>query len=187
MFVAGLVILLLTALVISNFETIFVDILRKGTDLNGRVPLWNLCIIEALKRPILGYGYYGFWSTDLGLGIAYRTSWMNSALYDTTFWNPGEIFPWHAHSGVIQVFLDLGMVGLALLLLNVGHTAKRILSKLKVNKFSTSYYSTELYWMFLVLSLTFLLNLTETSLLRGNDILWVSYMAIAINISARKV
>ena len=185
--ISALVLLSFFALIFGNFETIFVDILGKGTDFNGRVPLWILCLEEAVKKPILGYGYYGFWPSDEGLSVAYRTSWMSQALYDTEFWNPGEPFSWHAHSGLVQTFLDLGIIGLVLVLLNLGHTILKIFSKLKINQFSTSYYSTELHWFFLILSLMLLLSVTETHLLRGNNIFWLSYMIIAINVSARKV
>jgi O-antigen ligase len=179
--------LVFIALILSNYETIMVDILRKGTDINGRLPLWVLCIVEGMKRPILGYGYYGFWSSDAGISIAYRTSWMSPALYNPLYWNPGETFPWHAHNGLLEVFLNLGIVGLTLLLLSVGHTAAKILSKLKVNQLSTSYYSPEVHWMFLLLLLIFMLNVTEANFLKANDILWVSYMIATINLSAGRV
>ena len=179
--------LVLVTLILSNYETILIDILGKGTDINGRVPLWSLCIVEGMKKPILGYGYYGFWSSDAGISVAYRTSWISAALYNPLFWSPGKIFSWHAHNGLLEVFLNLGLVGLTLLLLSVGHTSAKILSKLKVNQLSTSYYSPEVHWMFLLLLLTFMTNVTEVNFLKSNDILWLSYMCAAINLSVGRV
>ena len=185
--ISVLVLLISLVLVVVNYEAIFVDILGKGTDFNGRVPLWILILPEAVKRPILGYGYNGFWPSDIGLSVAYRTSWMQNILYNGVYWNPGEPFYWHAHNGMLQVFLDLGIVGLTLLLLSVGHTCRKVFSKLKIDRLFNSDYTTEIYWMFLMLLIMFFLNVTEVYFLKANDIIWVSYMCAALNLSARRV
>ena len=183
--ISGLVALVLIAVVISNYETILVDILRKGTNLNGRVPLWSLCLQEGMQRPIFGYGYGGFWASDVGISVAYR-SWVIGALYDPLYWNPGQLFVWHAHNGLIEIFLNLGIVGLTLTLLNVGHSVGKIFANLRINQ-SVSYYSTELHWMFLVILLLFIVNSTEPYLLASRDLLWTVYMCIALNLSSRRV
>jgi O-antigen ligase len=184
--ISGLVALVFLALFFGNYETIMVDILGKGVNINGRVPVWILSFQEGMRRPILGSGYGAFWSSDVGLSIAYRT-WGINLLYDPLFWNPGEVFGWHAHNGFLETFVNLGIAGLTLVLLNLGQTIKGILSKIKTDQFSTSYYSAELHWMFLVLLMNLFINLTEVNMLGPNDLFWISYMCIALNVSARRV
>jgi O-antigen ligase len=183
--ISGLVALVFLALFFGNYETILVDILGKGTDINGRVPLWILSLQEGMQRPILGYGYGGFWASDVGISVAYR-SWVMGSLYNPSYWNPGQIFVWHAHNGLIEIFLNLGIVGLTLTLLNLGHSVGKIFANLRINQ-SVSYYSTELHWMFLVLLSLFIMNSTEPYLLSSRDLLWTVYMCTALNLSSRRV
>jgi O-antigen ligase len=68
------------------------------TSFTGRVPLWIECMHYAFERPVLGFGYEGFWTYD-------RNYEMNTILY----WTAGT-----AHSAYIDLWLQLGIVGLIL-------------------------------------------------------------------------
>ena len=59
-------------LVTVNFEYIVVDFLGKDIELNGRLPLWTLAIEKGLEQPWLGYGYRGFWSSDVSDSVLYN-------------------------------------------------------------------------------------------------------------------
>jgi O-antigen ligase len=88
--------------VFTHFAT-FTDALGKSVTLSGRLQLWALCVVMALQKPWLGYGFSAFW---LGMhGPSYRI-WLAM----------GVEMP-HAHNGFIQIWLDLGLAGLALLVL----------------------------------------------------------------------
>jgi exopolysaccharide production protein ExoQ len=59
----------LGGLVVSNLARVdFVNTFRTVrddgdvTELTGRVDLWRMCLIFAAERPLLGYGFDGFWS-----------------------------------------------------------------------------------------------------------------------------
>jgi O-antigen ligase len=80
------------------------DILRSmGRDptLTGRTLIWAALKISILKRPILGYGFYAFWQ-----GLSGESGNVITALN----WSFG-----YAHNGILEVFLQLGSVGVAVL------------------------------------------------------------------------
>jgi O-antigen ligase len=70
--------------------------------LTGRIPLWNFLISNYLhERPLFGFGYQGFWSPDHIIRVSASQDWLIM----------------HAHSGYLNLVLDLGYVGLGLLVL----------------------------------------------------------------------
>ncbi len=73
---------------------------RTGT-LTGRTTLWAYLMNFVHERPWTGYGFDAFWSRDsITLEIVQRS----------VYWAPN-----HAHNGVLEVLLDLGVLGLILL------------------------------------------------------------------------
>ncbi|BAZ42349.1 O-antigen polymerase [Calothrix sp. NIES-4101] len=115
-----------------NFEYIVVDLLGKDLGFNGREQLWNYLIDRGMQRPWLGYGYAGFW-TDLDEGRAVAVS-----------------FPWiggagdgggNAHSSYMDIFLQLGWLGLSLVAITLTITLAQITLLLGVTK------QNEFFWM----------------------------------------
>ncbi len=73
--------------------------LGRDPNLTGRADdIWPILIKEGMKRPILGSGYGDFWNLDTG-GV-----------------NEGPDGVNEAHNGYLEVFLNLGIVGLILLI-----------------------------------------------------------------------
>lgn len=68
--------------------------------LTGRTPLWVECIEYAKTRPIGGYGFAGFWTGERALDISDSQGWTIHS----------------SHSLFIETVLNLGLVGLGLLL-----------------------------------------------------------------------
>ncbi len=71
------------------------------TTLTGRLPLWEELMDRIAERPVLGYGYLGFWDAERVEDL-------------------GETFQWeipHGHNLYLDVLLDGGVIGLFLLLL----------------------------------------------------------------------
>lgn len=105
----------------SNFENTM-SLLGKDITFTGRVPLWNLLIEENIQERLwFGYGYSGFWQP-----------WQGSD-------NPAAsilrlIGDWavHAHNGVLDIILSVGLIGFILFalsfLVNVGRAIKLIFS-----------------------------------------------------------
>jgi exopolysaccharide production protein ExoQ len=74
--------------------------LGRGSDLTGRTVLWEHCL-ELQSNPIFGAGYESFWLGDRPARIA---SFYNG-------WRPGG-----AHNGYLDIYLDLGLIGLSILI-----------------------------------------------------------------------
>ena len=70
------------------------------SEMTGRVPLWNFVWHASEGRHIQGFGYGAFWVVD-------RTR----AAWDALNW-----FPRHSHSAYLQTVVNLGLVGLAVVL-----------------------------------------------------------------------
>jgi len=162
------------AVVISiNIETVLVDVLHKDTELNGRTPLWTLVIQKGLEHPFFGYGYAGFWSTSSGRFIAENT-WGKYLLvfYDKA----GLPFRWHAHNGFLEVFLQLGLVGLFLFLSDF------FLTVLRITNLVITTHSLEFFWMLQFLSLTLFVNFSEmATVLSPSNIFWIIYLSVSIS------
>ena len=69
-----------------------------GATLNGRIPLWTECLRYWLERPLLGYGFNGFWTVDRMADVSSLQRWSIGS----------------GHSIYIDVLLELGAVGLFL-------------------------------------------------------------------------
>lgn len=68
----------------------------------GRIPLWEFLISRYLdERPFFGYGFQGFWTPEHILRVSDSQDWLIM----------------HAHSGYLNVVLELGYVGLGLFVL----------------------------------------------------------------------
>ena len=76
-------------------------LLGKDMTLTGRTNTWQTIMLSIMKRPILGYGYGGFWR-------GYQGASANFILV-----NGGPMTS--AHNGLLEIWLDLGIVGLGLI------------------------------------------------------------------------
>ena len=74
--------------------------LGRGSNLTGRTVLWEN-VLKFQPNPILGTGFESFWLGERPKRIA--------ALYK--HWNPGG-----AHNGYLETYLNLGLVGLSILI-----------------------------------------------------------------------
>jgi len=73
--------------------------LGRGSDLTGRTELWEHCL-EFQSSPILGEGFEGFWFPERRAKIA--------AFYPT-------FRPAGSHNSYLDIYLDLGLIGLSIL------------------------------------------------------------------------
>jgi O-antigen ligase len=93
-----------------NSESI-ARVLGRSADLTGRTEIWSWTISFISERPILGYGYSGFW-----VGAS-----SNSAVVDQAM---GTMIM-YSHNGYLETLLTLGVVGLVLTLGFLGTAVKR--------------------------------------------------------------
>ena len=135
--------------------------LQRDFYLTGRVPLWVSITRSVAEKPILGYGYSGYWFVS--------ESWATHAARFA--WLPG-----FAHNGYLDLLLDLGVVGLAVFLGSLAGLARRTCSLTSRGPaVSTSLAG------FLFLFAT--VNLVESSIAVRNDFWWVIYVALVCQVS----
>jgi exopolysaccharide production protein ExoQ len=136
---------------IENNETILA-FFGRGATLTGRIPLWLNILPLAMERFWLGYGFSSFW---LGWEGPSAQIWAVSG------WQPG-----YSHNGFLDLWLNLGMVGVILaIVLLLDLFIYSLLLYIRKN-------SDAQFWI-LFLVVIIMLNMVEGALLRTNSIWWV--------------
>lgn len=134
--------------------------------LTDRTLLWADVINNAKKHPLLGVGYGAFWVGTIGYDLYPLPNWSAK----TPWWRPEQ-----GHNGYIDAYIDLGAIGLGLLLLII------------VIGFADAYSSLQNDFDYGALRMGLLLgiiidNLTETSLLKGTHAFWFLFLLLALRI-----
>jgi len=86
----------------------FAALLGRSSDLTGRTEIWRWVVSYIRERPILGYGYAGFWTETASATIERE---IGSHIY--------------SHNGYLDTLLTNGAVGLSLALIFLGTGLKR--------------------------------------------------------------
>ncbi|WP_213805071.1 O-antigen ligase family protein [Granulicella sp. dw_53] len=128
--------------------TFLFSLLGKDVTLTGRTEIWDAVLGSIAKRPLLGYGYQAFW---LGFkGESYR-------IILTVTWALGQ-----AQNGFLDVTLEMGVIGLALVLLIFGFAFRDGLSCLLGSRDEGLLRAVE--WYLIIVILTLIYNLDESFL-----------------------
>jgi exopolysaccharide production protein ExoQ len=136
-----------------------VAMLDRDVTLSGRTTIWGSALILGMDRLWIGHGYNAFWLGDVGLSGAVR----QIAGWDV----PG------AHNGFLEIWLDLGLLGLTLFFLGfIRHTSKAVQCFLREDRWEGA-------WPILFLVFLFVVNLAQSDLLSPNYILWTVYATIS--------
>jgi O-antigen ligase len=113
-------VLVATVLLIA-FTTLFLDFghgvlqtMGRDPTLTGRTEVWNVALRYA-GDPLLGTGFESFW-----LGERLEKIW------NIYWWHPNE-----AHNGYLEVFLNLGLMGIVLLATLVGAGYRNVIRALR--------------------------------------------------------
>jgi len=135
----------------------------RDATLTGRTGLWGDIFAIASKSPILGVGYGAFWVGPKGYDLYPLPNWSKV----TPRWRPNQ-----GHNGYIDIYVELGLVGV-LLIGGVIATAFRKIGQMLHTDFEYGR-----------LSLTFLAiillnNATESSLLKATHSLWFLFVLFA--------
>jgi O-antigen ligase len=139
-------------------------LLGKDSTLNGRTEIWDGAIEAITKHPLLGYGFAAFW---LGLkgesaNVILAARWLVPT----------------AHDGFLDVWLQLGGVGLALFLYSLYKACRAAVWCLRHIGWEAA------EWCAGIVLLTLLYNLDETSLMIPRELLWTLYCLAFVNLRA---
>ena len=91
-------ILIAAVVLVPPYLPVLLKALGRDPTLTGRTEIWGTLLRSVAKRPLLGYGYYAFWS-----GLSGESA--NAIV--ASQWVFG-----YAHNGYLEVVLQLGLVGL---------------------------------------------------------------------------
>ncbi|RUT04170.1 ligase [Chroococcidiopsis cubana SAG 39.79] len=149
-------------LLLGNTE-ILLNAMGKDLTFSGRTQLWDFLFEKIQERPWLGYGYGGFW-----LG------WEGES---ADIWSIFTWHPRHAHNGFLQLWLDLGLLGLLAFVLSFLSVCLKAAARTKITT------TTEALWPLAYLTLMFLSNLAESVILAQNNIFWILYVATLLSMA----
>lgn len=146
--------------IVDNLEYLL-GAMGKDTTLTGRADLWPAVLDKIWERPWLGYGFSGFWG-----------EWDSESAYvwRATKWNPPN-----SHNGLLDTWLDLGLVGLFIYLLGFLVNAFKGLAWVRMSK------TWDGFWPILCMIYFWLSNQTESALLRQNEIYWLLYVTVILS------
>lgn len=135
------------------------DLLRlfgRDPSLTGRTIIWKALAHSILKRPLLGYGFFAFWQGIRGesANVIYLTHW--------TFG--------YAHNGIIEIFLQLGSVGVVIFFVTLFKAMKDALFCFRNDRSGT--YD----WYLGLLVITIFYNIDEATVVWPNDLLAILYV-----------
>ena len=133
-----------------------VELLGEDPTLTDRTKIWADCL-ALVNNPLLGTGFESFW-----LGSRLEILWAK------WFWHPNQ-----AHNGYIETYLNLGAVGIVILIGLLISTFRKISSELLKN-----FAFARLQFGFLVAIVFF--NYTE-AIFKGVAFIWTIFHIIAIN------
>lgn len=158
--------LVLALLAFFNLQFIVVDVLGKNLEFNGRIPIWLMMLDKGFEHFWLGHGYAAFWTSGASYQVLTQT-WANHA------YEAGIRF--NAHNGYLDLFLQLGMIGLLLYLASLATLFFKtfyLLTRLK---------SVEAFWVFetmILLSLTSFADSLSVGTGGGEWSLYVSFSTL---------
>jgi exopolysaccharide production protein ExoQ len=141
----------------SLFPDDVLEALGRDRTLTGRTWLWEEAWEFITGRPLLGYGYGAFWAPDSPPAIELQTvlHWPMS----------------HAHNGYLDLWLQLGLLGLVLFVWSLIDAIIRLATILRTGD------PCGVYWSSALLSTMVVVNMVEGELLRQNELSTVLYVA----------
>ena len=149
----------------ANLQAI-AELLGKNLTFSGRIPMWLELSDYIAEKPLLGYGFNGFWETEYGQIFRSRWQW--------------EEVP-HSHNGFIELILALGLIGLSIFAIGFIFTS--------LEAYKQAYTAKTLEDILpLQFVLTFLIaNLSESRLLISNNMYWIFYVTISMSLTLEYV
>jgi exopolysaccharide production protein ExoQ len=158
---------LMASMLIASVSVLFLGIspdalqaLGRNPTLTERTLLWGQ-LLAMVREPILGTGFESFW---LGPRL--------TAIWQLNPWLPNE-----AHNGYLEVFLNLGWVGVGLLAVAIMTTYRSVLAAWRRNEATGN-----LRLAYLFVGLVF--NCTEAAFFRMQATVWLFFLLASVSAPA---
>lgn len=137
---------------------VVLSVLGKDATMTGRTVLWTQVASHISDRPLLGHGYGAFWEATSAASERVRAA----IGWDTP----------HSHNGLLDVWLDLGLLAVLSLLAAFALALKRAWSGLRART------SVDGVWAMTFLVMLFLGNITESSIFQSY-LMWAIFVSVA--------
>lgn len=144
-------------------DHIIEDVLHKDVNLTDRADFWPLLLKKGMEHPWFGSGFDSFFTPQMQDEIQAELA------AQQTYFKPNQ-----AHNGYIQVFLNLGVVGLLFLGLTI-HSAFKGIKKLIPQDFEFGRFR------LILLVCTLVSNYTEATFARPTEYVWFLFLLVALN------
>ncbi len=143
------------------------ELLGRGPErdtLGIRLDLWGYVWENILERPTLGYGFDAFWVGANRISFVTRVG---------TVWEIQQ-----AHNGFLELWLQLGAVGLGLMLIHLIWTTWRAIAV------GGALLSIEYQWVLGYVAALSVLNVSYSAILGQLTIPWSLYVALSVSLGA---
>lgn len=157
LFVISSTILLLfvsSLLLYNNYEFLMYSLGRDPT-LTGRSSIYSSTINSIKALPFLGYGFGGYWGTFESLQVQSQIGFNLSS----------------SHSGIIDIALDLGLIGLFVIFVMLIKNLVKSYVFLKLN-----FYNPHAWFYFAFAIFIIAYNIFDSRLLNTSGILWIIFI-----------
>jgi exopolysaccharide production protein ExoQ len=146
---------------VTGFNTNHIAYLLTGdSSFTGRTVMWDFAEMEIARSPLIGWGYQSFWLVGPDApSVVDAPGWLKT-------------MP-NAHNGYYDTVLELGYVGLALLITFI-ITTLHVIGRVVERDYARA-------WLLLSVVLFIIIyNFLETLWLRAFDLLWVVFVIVAV-------
>ncbi len=146
----------------SNSGVIF-DVLGKDSSLTGRTELWASVMDKIQESPWLGYGYGAFWQ-----GFDGPSAYV---------WLAQPFKAMHPHSGYLELFLDVGLIGFLMYMFVFFIGLKRALFYIKQVQTADGLWPA-IFFIFILVS-----NIAESGLVQANSFLYIIQTSLLLSLN----
>jgi exopolysaccharide production protein ExoQ len=163
-FMLGFVVMLGGAAVLSIApitEMLLKNTVGKDLTFTGRTDVWLYVWDMIWQRPWLGYGYGALW-VDWGSETG--------KIWWALMWEAPN-----SHNGFLELWLGLGALGLSVFCLHF------LINFFRMSALVSQSRTSEYFLPLIILLITILANLTESTLLDRNSIYWVLYVSLSLS------
>ena len=150
-------------IVVVSLAEHILGLLGRGLDFSNRTEIWEAAIAQGLEHPFLGAGYGAFW-TEAGA----------SDLFYKFFVRVGN-----GHNGYLDLWLELGFLGLGAFVLCVITTMSRLSRRLT----STNGRDSVTGFFVAVCTATLVVTVSEKVIMLHTNLVWALFVAVPLYLS----
>lgn len=153
---------------------IILPLLGRDLTLSGRVKLWEYALDKGLDRFWLGAGYRSFWVDKLTFDLVTRQRYWGVPGQTTKLASTG-------HNGFLDIWLELGMVGLVLML------ALFVMILVRANRFLRQTRDLTFLWYIGIFAYAFVYYMANGFILKHDDVAWFTVAYAITSLATIKV